>query len=240
MPNREIVEKANHIAKLIKHTIKILSNEGISGLIKKIRGYLFRKIQHVSLFVVGYSNGFEAILPETKVELEIGKVIEENIDDIEELSKISEWKMSKATMLKMLEDGWLCYIARHDQRIVSNFWVYMGSMYYDEYLKFGYKMSPDEVYYHGGFCIPEMRGLGIIPYMVGYAIKDIAASYGKTCGYFLVRVSNDTMVRGFAKVGLFPVGRTGFFDIFGYRLDYLWGCQAFKHSKRRFIFQRIS
>ena len=184
-------------------------------------------------YVIGYRDIENLLLVDCKIILEVKKI---NIDDeavVNELTRADVWSMSREDISNLLQQEWHCYAALHGGRIVASCFVYLGKKFEDKYMDREFILDRSEVYWWRGYTIQEYRGLEVIPFLVAYLIKHLADNYNKTRGFFFVRRSNKSMLRGFQKLGLYPLGWVGFIELFGIRFHYLWGRKALKETRKR-------
>ncbi|HYV97643.1 MAG TPA: hypothetical protein VE967_09330, partial [Gemmatimonadaceae bacterium] len=95
---------------------------------------------------------------------------------LDEITSIDEWRIGKEWSLKLLGEGWRCYLARHDGHIVSIIWTIVGKTFRDDRLERTLTLAPDEAYFGRGFTIPEFRGRGVISVLGAHAIRDLTDS----------------------------------------------------------------
>jgi hypothetical protein len=231
-------QQSKVLVNCVKSTIKILKTEGFVGLRRRIKNRLNYKSLQSHNYVVRYESRSSDPLPAPEIELEIRQITASDNPEIDELTDLDEWKIPKRITLKKLEEGWLCYIAKHKGRIVGINWVVLES--FDElYFRRQFNLSPNETYHLRGWCIKPFRGKGVMPFLLRHNCDETALKYGKTIAYGYVVTSNKPMHRSLAKSGWLRVGRVGFIEVFGIRFHYLWGRHAFKETKRRLFIQDL-
>ncbi|HUL22602.1 MAG TPA: hypothetical protein VLZ10_14195 [Thermodesulfobacteriota bacterium] len=224
---------------LTKRAITILKTDGAAHLLKRMMDRLFLKPLLSHNFV--YVNKFCADYPVSMCEgeLEFKEITAADDDEIDELTAVDEWHTSKSFTLKRLEEGEHIYVAKHQDRIVTSVSIVARDKFEDVFFKREFEMAPDELYYWRGFCVPEFRGRGAVPAVARYSLTDMALKYGRKNAFAIVLNTNKSSQRTVSKAGYVKVGRVGFFEMFGIRFHYLWGREAFKETRRRFLIQNI-
>lgn len=172
--------------------------------------------------------------------LEFAKITENDTVDIDYLTKIDEWKIPKAVTLKMLREGWVCYVAKKGNEIVATGWASLADIFIDTHLKREFVLSQDEAYCWRGFSVPAHRGKGIMPRLIEHLTADLLISHGKSKLFILVRYDNDIIMKTVVKVGWRKIGRAGFIEAYGIRFHYLIGGDAFSQTKKRLFFNRTN
>jgi GNAT superfamily N-acetyltransferase len=225
---------------LLRQAIAISRTNGPVELIKRIKGRLYLKPLQSHFYVFGHNGDLGTPLPISEIELEMKEITVVDIEEIEELTEIDEWKTSKSFTLKKLDEGWHVYIAKHKGRIVASQTVVISDKFEDHTFKREFKVASNEAYYWRSFCVPAFRGRGIFPFLAQYCLTDVARKYGRGNGLIMVRPTNKAMRRTLSKYGFRKrVGSAGFIEIFGIRFHYLWGREAFKETRRRFFIQNL-
>jgi GNAT superfamily N-acetyltransferase len=216
----------------------ILKEEGIAGLVKRIKRRLSRKPVHFSCYIVALSLDHSIRVPAPSVDVEIDQIKATDDNDLEMLVKFGEYGASKALFLQRFADGQRCYVAKFEGRIVSGNWVYEREWKPDDFGR-RFKLADNEFYYDGAFTLPEYRGKGIISYLKAQSANDIKAhSQNKTRALAFILVSNKANLRSVAKVGFKRVGRVGWIEIFGIRVHYLLGRGVLPETTQRFFIER--
>jgi GNAT superfamily N-acetyltransferase len=232
-------EHHNPFIYLVKRAITVLRTEGPAKFMKRIRDRLFLKPLQSHSFVYGNKYCADYPVPICEVELEFREITAVDNDEIDELTQVDEWHTSKSFTLKKLEEGEHIYIAKHKGRIVASHSVVKKDKFEDIVFRREFKMAPNEAYYWRGFCVPAFRGHGILPALGRYLLTDMALKYGRSDGLAFVMTTNKSSQRAVSKYGWVKVGRAGFIEIFGIRFHYLWGREAFKENRRRFLIQNM-
>lgn len=199
--------------------------------------YLKRGLAQTHVYIVGHLILGDNPILATKTDLEIKQMTVDDNSDIDELMAVDEWPIDKPATLKMLQDGQLCYIAKHQGRLVACTWVIITAEFEEYFLRRKLRLAPNEAYYWRTMTLPSFRGKGIVPYLTAHADADLVHRFGKTYGLGWVRTNNASMLRALSKLGRMQVGRMGFFQIMNIRFHYLWGTSAFKETKPRFKIQ---
>jgi hypothetical protein len=216
----------------VQQSITILRTEGLARLVKRIRDHL-----ESHQFVYG-STCVEFPTPICEIELEFKEITTVDGDEIDQLTAIDEWAISKSVTLKKLEEGEHIYVAKHKGQIVGTVSVITKEKFEDPVLGREFKLARDEAYCWRAFCVPGLRGRGIIQALEKYYRADLALKYGRKNTLVIIRTSNKSSQRLSAKSGRVKVGRAGFVGIFGIQFHYLWGREAFKETKQRFLIQK--
>lgn len=231
-------QNSNPFLYFLKRGITILRTDGAANLVKRIKDRVYRKPQQSHCYVVIYNSGMGAPAPVPRIPLEIKEVTGADDDEINQIVELDEWKMSKSSCLRNLKEGSVCYIAKHEGRVIGCNWVVLASSE-EPVFRRQFTLSPNETYHRMGWCIPAFRGKGVIPFLLRDSCDKTARRYGKAIAYGFVRANNRSMHRGLTKAGWTRVGRAGFIEIFGIRFQYLWGREAFKETRRRFFIQNM-
>jgi hypothetical protein len=170
--------------------------------------------------------------------LELKQITISDINDIDELTEKDVWNIPKSLTLEMLQDGWLCYVAKYKNQIVANVWKKTGPEFYESYFHRSFTLTEEEVYEGRAFCVPNFKGKGVILWLMDIVNKQLAITAGIKRHTGWVKNTNEAMFSTLAQRGHSVVGRVGFIDIFGVRLHYLWGRKAFSATRKRFFIQR--
>src|SRR6185437_3551537 len=160
--------------------------------------------------------------------------------EINELTAIDPWKFPKELTIQHLNKGCKCFVAKKDNRIIACICAWITASYYDEFLKFNYLLNPDEAYYWRAFCIPDFRGIGVLPRLMVYAIENLTSRYNKAEQVSWVRATNKPMRKTLSRIGWRPAGRGGFVEIFGFRFNYLWRHEGFAGTTKRISLRSIT
>lgn len=229
----------NAIAGILKMTVRVLQEEGPGGLKARVGERVRRGRLHVHLFVFGCTGSQEtAALPAT-IDLEVKRITLDDGDEIDELTRIDEWKIPRWVTEEKLREGWFCYAAKHMGRIVASAWTILNDGFEDVYMMRTFTLGPDEVYYWRVYCVAEFRGKAIVPYLLHRIRLDMAHHYGRTNVLVLSRTTNKQMLNVYKKTGWECVGRAGFIEVFGLRFHYLLGRHAFPGTRKRFFVQNV-
>ena len=188
-------------------------------------------------FIYGKKYCAELGVPSREVEMEFREITAADSDAIDELTAVDEWHISKSFTLKKLEEGEHIYIAKHQGQIVASQSIVTRDKFHDPFLDREFTIAHDEAYLWRAFCVPAFRGRGIFPALEGYYLADMALKYGRTNTLATILTTNKSSQRIAEKAGRVKVARAGFVELFGIRFHYLWGKEAFKETKRRFLIQ---
>ena len=217
----------------VRQRLKSIQQKGLDASIKKISRSARNGVTQLHLLAFGYDQVPDLAVPIPRLALEIHELDAANPKGINELSDIDEWEMSPKYNFKRLDEGWICYICKHNGQAVASQWIYADREFKDPYLKRTFVLAPDQVYHYRGFCIPAFRGKSILPYLNRYVIEEMAAKYGKTRGLYLTVQGNRSMFKAYQKLGVGCVGKAGMIDLFGVRFHYLLGRRAFEATRKR-------
>lgn len=238
---------------LAKQMLIVLKTEGLKGLFNRIKD---RCCDQHHAFVIAFQSGpvsdplaFPTGLEPAVVRaldrcqglfssLEFRQLTAADIEEIDELTEIDIFKIAKSVNLEKLQDGWLCYVAKYQGRIVANGWKKTGPEFYEPDFGRSFTLADDEVYSWRAFCVPAFRGKGVLPWLNNRMVNHLALTAGFKNHVGYVDLNNSASRRTFVAMGWSVVGRLGFIEIFGFRLHYLWGHRAFSATKKRFFIQR--
>jgi GNAT superfamily N-acetyltransferase len=223
----------------VKRSIKILRIDAPIKFVKRVIGHLRRKPLQSHWVVLSNKHRADVPPPICDAELEFREITASDNNEIDELTAIDEWKVPKSVTLRKLKQGHHVYIAKYQGRIVASQTVIMRDAFQDPLLMREFKMASNEHFSLRAFCIPEFRGRGIFPIFGRYYLNDAAVKHGRTDGLTLTSTSNRSMLRSAPKFGWSRIGRAGFIEVFGIRVHYLWGREAFKMTRRRFFIQNM-
>ena len=170
-------------------------------------------------------------------QIDIKRVLLNDEKEIDELTEVDPWKVPKSFTLDKLREGWLCFVAKKDGRIVASTWAIVNHSFKDEFMNRYFILGSNEAFYWRGFCVPDSGLRGIYPWFSSNIRERIGNEYGKTRHLSFVRTTNVTIQRALTMIGCKVVGRAGFVDVFGVRFHYLWGHDAFKETRKRTFIQ---
>jgi GNAT superfamily N-acetyltransferase len=224
---------SNPVTYFVQQSVTVLRTQGLASLVKRIRDHL-----QSHQFVYGSKNCPEFPTPICELDLELKEITAADGDEIDGLTAIDEWAISKSVTLKKLEEGEHIYIAKHKGQIVGTVSVVTKEKFEDPILGREFRLARDEAYCWRAFCVPAFRGRGIIQALEKYYQSDLALKYGRNNTLVLIRTSNKSSQRLSWKSGRIKVGRAGFVGIFGIQFHYLWGREAFKETQQRFLIQK--
>ena len=237
----------------VMRVFNVLRTEGIKGASKRIKERL--KWSQIHLFVlsfqydsvsdsIGFSTGLDPLVFRAQQRaqrflssLEFKQLTIADMEEIDELTAIDPWKIPKSLTLEKLQEGWNCYVAKYQGRIVANTWTKSGPGFYEPFLRRSFTLADDEVYGWRGFCVPDFRGRGVIPWLSKSIYDYLAQTAGVKSTFGLARVNNPAMWVSLLQAGTSVVGRAGFIEVLGVRFHYLWGRRAFSATRKRFFIQ---
>jgi hypothetical protein len=237
----------------VGRVLNVFGTEGIKGISKRIKNRLRWSEIHLLVYrycgtdsaLSAFPTGVDPLVVRAQERaqrflnsLEFKQLTAADIGELDELSEIDPWKIPKSVTLEKLQDGWNCYVAKHKDRIIANTWTKSGPGFYEPFLKRSFTLADDEAYGWRGFCVPDFRGRGVLPWLSKSSYDHLALTAGVRSTFGLVRVNNPAMWRSLLQDGGSLVGRAGFIEVFGLRLHYLWGKHAFSLTKKRIFIQR--
>ncbi len=234
-----IDKKINFFFRLVRRTRTILKEKGLISAIRQGVDHLRSSVFQCHASVMGRNIFRDDPIPVTEIDLKTNEITISDKDDINELTKIDEWRITKSATLKMLEEGRLCYVAKHQDHIVGCVWIDIRGEFWDFYLRRTLRLAPNEVFYWRTLTVPAFRGKGILPFLQAKIDVDFAQRFDKTFALGWVENNNKSMLRSLGKLGYIRVGRLGFFQVLGIRFHYLWGRRAFKETQKRFSVQNM-
>lgn len=236
-------------AHTLKRALKVFRTEGLLGIVQRLKDRVRGHFSQIHLLVLASSSDSlpdvlarqdkraQAMQRALATPLEFKQLLITDEQQIDELTEIDPWKIPKSVTIEKLGEGWLCFAAKRGDRILASAWIVVNREFKDDFIDRYFTLGTGEAYYWRGFCVPDSRGRGIVPRIFFHTLEHVKREYGKTHHLTLVRSTNLTMQHTLTKIGWRVVGRAGFVQIFGVRLHYLWGREAFKETKKRVFFQ---
>ena len=224
-------------ARFRQRAAAILRTEGLAGLARRATRRLKSKPRHENFHVVALSLPLSTFPPPPEVEVEISPVEGEDSADLDVLAEIDVWSTSKAHLLRRLEEGQQCYVARYEGQIVSSGW-WKEEGFLLPSLGRRFRLASGEIYVHNAQTVPAFRGKGIYPYLRAQSLDDLVRTQGTTRAVAFIKATNRSSLRCWAKMGGCRVGRAGFVEILGLRFHYLVGRSALRNTRRRFFVER--
>lgn len=167
--------------------------------------------------------------------LEIGRVTPDDRCVLEELAGLDQWKIPADRSARMLQEGWLGYVAKLNGRIVATSWAFTGTRWYNYDVGRTLVLAPGEAYHSRVFCHPDYRGRGVLPWLSELIVAEVTAEFGATCHFGVVDPVNWAMHRSLVAMGWSVTGHVGYFEGWGRRLHYILGRQSFPAMKPRFL-----
>lgn len=169
--------------------------------------------------------------------LKLEMVVPGDEESIDQLTSIDPWNISKSASLNKLDEGWLCYVVRAEDKIVASTWAYTGENFFDDFLKREFKLAEHEVYLWRGYTERSARGKGVAAWGIKNVLRELNQAHCKTRYITIVRAENRAIQRMLRKMGWKLVGFTGFFEMLGIRFHYLYGRTAFERTTKRLFIQ---
>ncbi len=156
--------------------------------------------------------------------------------ELDELTDLDPWKISKSSTVAQLSEESFCFVAKLDGHVVASLSAIISAHFMESYLQRQLSLGPTEAYLWRGFTAPRLRGRGFALLLARWVSRRLA-SEGRSRGVTWVRVDNPQPARTLARLGWRVVGRLGFIDLCGVRLHYLFGDEAFRFTRRRVFLQ---
>lgn len=217
---------------LVKRIFNILRTEGLKGFFRRIGGRFRSKWFgfHVFLYSLQFDSvsdalEFRARLDPTTVRmlercrrmlssLTFKQVNESDEGEIDELTAIDPWgRHSSKGIIEKLQEGWCCYVAKFENRIVAFIWTKAGPKLYEPFFQRWFTLADDEVYDWRGFCVPDWRGRGVLPILNKWKVNHLALTEGIKKYIAWVKVDNVGQIHTLEQMGWSEVGRVGFIDL---------------------------
>jgi GNAT superfamily N-acetyltransferase len=242
--------EGNKVAHIFKRALRVLRTEGPRGIVQRFKDRARMHFSQIHLLVLASSSDSlsdvlarqdkraQALKRALATPLEFKQVLLTDDQVIDELTELDPWKVPKPFTLDKLREGWLCFAAKKDDRILASAWVGVNCDFKEDFLDRYFTLGPEEAFYWRGFCVPDSRGRGIMPRLIFHIFEHLKREHGKTHHLTVVRGTNLTVQHTLTKIGWQVVGRAGFIEMFSVRFHYLWGREAFKETRRRIFLQR--
>jgi GNAT superfamily N-acetyltransferase len=151
----------------------------------------------------------------TRVLVECATLAPEELDEYVTLRPDQE----PAQISARLDDGHLCFVARHEGRIVAASWV-CGTRAYLDFLGCELEFADDVYYHYDIFVLPEFRGQDV-PNAVGALRLATVAHAGYTRSIGVVWRYNRAVMRGVRKLPLQVIGTVGVYRLGPWRRHFL-------------------
>lgn len=170
--------------------------------------------------------------------LDIRQIEREDDPDLDAVAAVDEWGASRPALIQRLRDGSRCFVAKCDGQIIAATWLTIDRLFFEPVLRQTFRFSAHESYSWASHCVPNRRGCGVMPRLIDFAMAEFSATHRKSEFLMLVRPSNRLSLRPSEKIGFSKVGCTGFVEIYGLRLNYIFGGNAFPETMNRIFLQR--
>jgi GNAT superfamily N-acetyltransferase len=132
-----------------------------------------------------------------------------------------------------LDAGERCFVALNDDQVLGCYWVVTRS-YPDWYLSRTLELDDDEYYYLGGIVRPDVRGRGILPWLIDRITSQIRDEVPNARFFALIRSTNASSLRMVAKLGFETRGDLLLVTLpFGARIQWLRGDNGLTPRNRR-------
>ncbi len=222
----------------IRRILDLIRREGIPGFLSRLKKELSSGI-HIRdgyVFVLDYA---EATPPSPVENIDVAELIHPSPLDCESIAKYHFHANTSDDVLRYLEEGQRCFVARCEDKIVSWFWV-DSKNFYDYHLHRNIMLSDNEDYYLGGYTVPEFRGKAVFKYLILEALQGILKkspdAHHRAVAF--VDVNNQPSIKACQKMGFKVIGHIGYLGIFGVRLNYIFGRDVLPRTRPRFILSR--
>jgi len=137
-------------------------------------------------------------------------------EELESFASVDVFQRPLAILESRLNEGQICFVAKHRGLIVSGGWVEFGTARSTGPVGRAFPLAADEVYFHSGFTVPEYRGNGIRPAAQNFQFRWLAqANYRRAVGF--IALSNRANLRAYPKSGGRRAGTVGYFEMLGWR-----------------------
>ena len=237
------------MAHILKRALEVLRTEGPPGIVHRLAHLCGRHFSSIHMLVLVSSfdslpdivarqdKQTQAMKRALATPLDFKQVLLSDEQEIDELTELDPWKYPKSLTLDKLREGWICFVAKKDDRILACAWVVVNRDF--DLLERPFALGPGEAFYWRGFCVPSCRGGGIFPQLMAHIVEQVGRERNITRHITLVLASNVAVQHSLAKIAWKVVGRAGYVEIFGMRFQYLWGREAFKDTQKRFFLHRV-
>jgi GNAT superfamily N-acetyltransferase len=169
-----------------------------------------------------------AVLVERRLDASLAEITADAATSIEILSEdeVDDYvdlrpETSLTEIGSRLERNHVCFVARHEGRIVSAAWLATGRVWID-YLACGMELAPDEAYLYESFTAPAFRGRNIPTVRGAYE-----ARYFRDAGYrrlvAVIMPENKPALRHSEKAGWHVFGMIGYVKLGPWRRDFYRG-----------------
>jgi len=87
----------------------------------------FQKPVGAYIYIFGVDNYTDIKIETPKIGIEIREIKDNDVDAIDELTEIDEWKIARSVTIENLQSEWCCYVGIYQDKIVASVWVFLGS-----------------------------------------------------------------------------------------------------------------
>jgi hypothetical protein len=218
--------------KFAERSMQIVSDEGFLGLSRRIFNRLIHRPVFINLYIFELEYKKMVDVPSPAQDIEVSKLKGSDKDFITTLASFGFYGRSAEEIGRYLAEGQDCYVAIHKNQVISCYWR-MAGYYYDHFLRRGLILGDDEEYIYGAFTAKEFRGLNIYPLLLSKSSGARSSENPNMRAFSFIRTNNQSSQHSFTKLGFMKVGRIGFIDILGLRLNYLLGKRALPYTQKR-------
>lgn len=152
------------------------------------------------LLVLARALDEETAQPPAQLPLEIGLLDESELDEYLALRPDA----IGVDILKRLQSGHMCFVARHEGRIVSVCWS-ATQLAWSDFLGCEIDLMPGDVYLFDAFTQPAYRGRDIAPALCGHQLRYFGNAHFRRA-IRCTSPENEPALRAHRKSGFRPVG----------------------------------
>jgi len=188
-------------ARIVSRSLAILREEGLRGYGVKLLGELgYRR-----LLILGRSLDDPIPDLQARIPLEFGFLDPGDLDAY----LVFHGDDPREQVASRFPLGEVCFVARHEGRIVCANWVCHPGSHYVRYIRYDMPIAPDEVYLYDSYTHPDARGLGVAPALAVHVLRHYRGT-GVRRAFTAVIPENRANLRARAKSGFRVVGRMGY------------------------------
>jgi len=203
---------------ILKRAAEVLREEGLKSLWFKILGEtVYRRVVLVERLL---HEPIAEVIP--RMRIEIGPLKEAEVNEYVGLRPEAD----PSDIRHRIKSGQLCFVARHEGRIVHACWATTRRAWID-YLDRAILLAADEYYGYEGFTAPGFRGQNIALALYSYMIRYLRdAGYQRSVAVLMPE--NKLAFRPLEKIGYRPFGMMGYVKIGPWRYDL---CRVNHHAR---------
>lgn len=198
----------------IQRVVRVVRQEGLSGIIARLRERWHKYFRFFSCWLVAYDIDMDRPLPEPKKPVVIRELLPEDSAGVDALVRMYKVPADAPGIIGRMRDSEHCYVAYLDERPVAYTW-FSRKEWVREYYNDLIHLKPGEIYIHDAYTVPDLRGNNIYPLLKGHAFRDLARRYGVKSVISYVKVRNHASLNASRKLGGKKVGWFGYLRFFG-------------------------